>query len=633
MQNKKQSSKTSKSSEQGCFSPLQSVSITSELEREMLNNVDLKILTMNDTVVQENIISESKILTVSSSKHIKKNRYSVSVSIDQDEVTIDDNNEDAEEEADYEEENANLTDTDKKRQHVKQLFRDVSPENVKNKSTSKSKKGKISDYQLPPNPMYKSSNVKPERSSLRSSVDFSAKKVSRLEHQKDQLYIQLEQKDAELKEKHSQFMEQKNKIFELETDINQLKTENKRLKNKIDQFSQQTKTKLDKYKQTVSILKEGGSMIINQLEKQVKELFNFNISQVIQGLTYSKSYSELDLLKLNLNTSKWDQNMIEEYSSKLFSDNKKKLKKFNDLFSKDVKGGTPQLISDELVKSQYEQIAKLFEEAGKDTPRTNFTEDIQHAFKSVQQTIQLSASQGHMFSSNNKPPRPPSVSHKRNESMHTSSVRKCSSRASFNSESSPNKSILSQIHLNEPLNILEALKQYSLQNSESQQLPDTKFIQEFCTYLFQTSIFKNLDMIIDLLKSEDINTVNEMRKSLNFKEIINDEAYNLSFVNQEDVVNDSDYRISRFVQEENQGIEAHLYDRLEEVKKKCDILLNINQELNEQMEVKQKELVDQSKSYYNLIRNSEQLEGELQDLNEEKQVYVDQFAQIGRAHV
>jgi hypothetical protein len=161
---------------------LQSVSITSELEREMLNNVDLKILTMNDTVVQENIISESKILTVSSSKHIKKNRYSVSVSIDQDEVTIDDNNEEVEEEADYEEENANLTDTDKKRQHVKQLFRDVSPENVKNKTTSKSKNGKISDYQLPPNPMYKSSNVKPERSSLRSSVDFSAKKVSRLEH-------------------------------------------------------------------------------------------------------------------------------------------------------------------------------------------------------------------------------------------------------------------------------------------------------------------------------------------------------------------------------------------------------------------------------------------------------------------
>ena len=112
------------------------------------------------------------------------------------------------------------------------------------------------------------------------------------------------------------------------------------------------------------------------------------------------------------------------------------------------------------------------------------------------------------------------------------------------------------------MNILQALKEYTLSNENSKTLPDSKFIQEFCTYLFQTNIFKNLDSIIELLKSGDMKLVNDLRKSQNFEENLipdeqdsSDEEYKLTKIREFDQDHEQEAL-------ENQLIQSHFYERL-----------------------------------------------------------------------
>jgi hypothetical protein len=214
----------------------------------------------------------------------------------------------------------------------------------------------------------------------------------------------------------------------------------------------------------------------------------------------------------------------------------------------------------------------------------------------------------------NKPPLPPlSINKKSSETQNLnasfSGVRKSTSRTSLMSgERSPAKSVLSHIQVAPNLNVIDALKEYVQNNEDSSELPDPKFISEFCTYLFQTNIFKNLDAIMELLQDENVEIVNDLRKSQNFKDTLP------STVLESDLDQNSDFTIRRFedtpvkskADEEDILERSQIYERLQNVKQKCD----------------------KSNEYQELMSERSHLDTELKSLKQRGEIYKTQISDL-----
>jgi hypothetical protein len=260
---------------------------------------------------------------------------------------------------------------------------------------------------------------------------------------------------------------------------------------------------------------------------------NFNFEAMFNGLGTSSEYKELDLKPFNLETLDWEMKHWKEYGQLVYPRKKKEVKKFLKIF---VEEGTDPLkhVSQEKVQIDYDSMVKNIDGLHKRSRRSSFNSQMEDTLKELNNSIKLSTSSRNINSSRNihtsanKPPLPPitiTTVQRNTSNKSLLGVRKSKSKQSLLSpreNRNSAKSILSQMSLSKPmsLDVIEALKQYSNKYKDSEEIPDTKFIAQFCTYLFQTNIFRNLDQIIELLKEENLEVVNEMRKDAQLRKNI-----------------------------------------------------------------------------------------------------------------
>lgn len=620
----KASSYTSQSSQNDEDDQADNHSIASDLERELIEKQQISIETMQDAINQAN--------SSTTKKKVKKTTKTT--------VEYFEDEEEGEEDGVMIEEDRQ---TGGSKNNLVIMRQEPSPMKVGYKTKNVRHIHQPEQSLLPPTPVNTLNSKKSQRS-LQSLKEKTQLRVSQLESELKEMKKNKQSKDEEIQEKHAQFLENDKIMTKMKDEINALKTLNKRLEVSRKEIIDKSKEQIQKYKNKIQILQKGSQMILNQLSERLSIYTNYTIETMFQGICENAKYDTLNLVPFSLKKAQLDSKEWKSYMGLVFPKKKKTIKQMLTLFET-KKTVLPKIVSDEQIKYDYKDLANKYDMLQKRSRRSSITEEFEDTFKTLKSSIIKSVSQKNISLSGNKPPLPPTSSTnlqpnpqgnstgvRKDSSNKSFSMRKSNSRGSLLSsrEGSPSKSHLnlSQMQVPEPINILDALRDYCYEHKDSDELPDKKFIAQFITYMFQTNIFRNLDSCLELLKSdENIELMNQLRKSNQFKNDIlegNEQKNSNSKAGSgEDFLANSNLKITRFDTEDQNEllIENHIYERLQDVKNKCDALYIANAELTEMIDSRQKDLDSKSSEYQELMSASAQLDIDLKGIDQKKDFY------------